>query len=202
VNVQQKEGNSVAESYQHEFLGHHTCSDANGLEYIEQHAPFWADYEPEKGKLQFLGSGYYFWDDNEAMAHHWGIVHYGGDYAIVEGDLKVPPELFLDLVGDRKAMKYIQELSKRFEEEGTKRGGWSIGMLVEFLKTLDEKEDYKGIFPFKIIRAIDASIVNQEKQFAMKFVLTGRSYTFLNPRIIICLNEKKSTILHSKRLIK
>ncbi|MDD2582996.1 MAG: hypothetical protein PHR66_13485, partial [Desulfuromonadaceae bacterium] len=57
-------------------IGHHTCSKKNGKAFILENAPFLSEYNETGKVLKFLGTGYYFWDDNIEMAHNWGRSHF------------------------------------------------------------------------------------------------------------------------------
>ena len=193
--LKEREENWVAESYPREFLGHHTCSNKNGREYVRTFAPFWAEFDQEKEKYQFLGAGYYFWDDNEAMAHNWGAEHYRGKYCVLVVKLSIPNNLLLDLAGDRQDMRYIHEVVEMFKEKIPQKEGPALGSVIEFLKKISERGNYEGIFPFESIRAVDSTPRGLQFQGKMNFTETNERYTLLNPRIIICVNDKKNPIL-------
>jgi hypothetical protein len=191
----------VEATFEHEFVGHHTCSNKNGKAFVEKNAPFRAVHDQEGGSHQFLGSGYYFWDDNEDVAHHWGNMHYRGAYFVLAARISTPNILLLDLVGNRQDMKYLRDVVEMFRDEIFPNKEPAIGSVLEFLQKINGQEGYAGIFPFKVIRAVDSSSNNPKFQSPMKFVGTKSNFTMLNPRIIICLIEKKSGFLHSKQLI-
>lgn len=169
-------------------IGHHTLENQANYKDLEQAGPILAEYEPKENKLPFLGSGYYFWDDNFEMAMYWGRVKYKGNHYIFEGNLNLDDETFLDLVGSRSNMNLFRELLARFKKFNNGRE-WPIGKFIEFLKSLEAKEEYKGIFPFQSFRAIDTSAKIIAKY---RFSEDRNNFTDLNPRIVICLVEKNN----------
>ena len=63
---------------------HHTCSQDNGEAFVRKNAPFLAKDNPQNRKYQFLGTGYYLWEDDIEQAKRWGEVHYKNSYFVVE----------------------------------------------------------------------------------------------------------------------
>lgn len=179
-------------------IGHHTCSNKNGRAYIEKNAPFLSEYNPTENKLQFLGTGYYFWDYNLELAHYWGKSHYRNNYFIIESSLNMPEGLFLDLVGNRKHLIYFYDLTCRIESEVPDRTKWTIGAFIEHMKRLDKK--IPGIFPFKVIRAIDHS-AKPKKESTFNFVEGKANFININPRLVICLTEKNELFLRTKAIV-
>ena len=183
-----------------ETVGHHSCYRDGGYEFVLENAPFIAKHNPETGKKQFLGTGYYFWDDNKEMALYWGRKHYAGNFYIVECELCFDDDCLLDLIGVRKHQKYLmqvrEKLAKLFPYTGDK---WCLGNFIEFLKYINETDKrYEGIFDFKAVRAVD---VKQEAMPKIYFVEGKKSHTNLNPRYVICLYEINSLILQSKKIL-
>lgn len=176
--------------------GHHACNSEGGNKFLLENGPFRAVYTPHSSSRPFLGSGYYFWDDNIEMALYWGAVHYGGDFSILEAELNCPEEEMLDLVGSRGDIKYFREIIKVFKAAGFPRDDWEIGKFIEFLKEIDSKGEGKGVFPYKIVRAVDNSR-KESGRYRFPFVSTKRNFTFLDPRIIICLFEKSDRYIQS-----
>lgn len=177
-------------------LGHHTCSATNGKEYIKKHAPFLA--ENQRGsKVQFLGSGYYFWDDNIGMAHRWGELHFKGNYCVLEFELNMPENLFLDLVGNRQHMRTFIKMAESIQTMYKSSAKMNIGEIIELLKKIST--DKPEIFPYKIIRAID--LMPKDEQSKWYFAPSKQNYTLLNPRIIICLLEKNSLLLQLREIV-
>ncbi|WP_027470591.1 hypothetical protein [Saccharicrinis fermentans] len=135
-------------------IAHHTCKKEGGIDYVTTNVPFFAEHNMDEEKYQFLGSGYYFWDDNIELAKSWGKYHYNNDYHVFQFDFEINSDICLDLVGNRSHQKYFMDLFKIYEEQtGDKREDWSICQCIEFIKILKKKSE--KIFPFKMIRAID-----------------------------------------------
>jgi hypothetical protein len=172
--------------------GHHVCNNQGLIEEIEKQGPFLSVHlEDEEKQHKFLGTGYYFWDNNIGMAHAYGQKIYRRRYYIFESDLVFEDELFLDLVGNRNDMLWFQTLMKRFERfKHTEK--WTIGNFIEFLKS-------KNLLPFNAIRAIDNSVNSKE---ILQFVATRPNYTNLNPVFIICLLDKNSSVIKSFKHLK
>ncbi|MGC1391137.1 MAG: hypothetical protein WA816_08870 [Bacteroidales bacterium] len=45
-----------------ETIGHHTCDNVGGYDYVFETAPFISEFNEKEKKKPFLGTGYYFWD--------------------------------------------------------------------------------------------------------------------------------------------
>jgi hypothetical protein len=182
-------------------VGHHTCKRDGGSEFVLANAPFIAEYKEAEGKLPFLGEGYYFWDDNLDLAHHWGRVHYRSRYLILEADLQFDEGELLDLVGSRRDMRYFQELRNELLARGFIQGDWEISKMVALLRKLQQGSPSQGhLFPFLAIRAVDHSMAGHN-QIPAKFVSQRDNFVLVNPRIIVCMFEKKERNLCLKRIV-
>lgn len=169
---------------------HQTLEDRNNPDEIEDSGPF----KMEIGN-PFLGNGYYFWDDHIDLAHWWGRNHIKRDYVICEAQLEVDNTIFYDLVGSRQDMMHFKELIRTLKLEKL-----AIGQIIELLKEVNSRPDKKGIFPYKVIRAIDISHSSYEQEH-YKFVKDRKGETNLAPRIIICLIEKRTVPLSSYKIV-
>ncbi|MVM34386.1 hypothetical protein GO755_30420 [Spirosoma sp. HMF4905] len=172
------------------IIGYHTCKKEGKIEEIEASGPFWSTHEPDDpAKHKFLGSGYYFWDNNKGMAHSYGKATYRRKYYIFEAELKLTEENFFDLVGNRIHMLAFMELVEKFKANYEASERWPVGAFIEFLKS-------KGIFPYKAIRALDSSIgIREITKF--DFASQHDAFTNLSPIYIVCLLELDNTILTS-----
>jgi hypothetical protein len=161
--------------------GYHTCQARGKPEEIT--GPFLATYDEQIKKYQYLGTGYYFWEDDIELARSWGKQHYKGRYYIFEAQLFIADNTLLDLLGDSSARKYILTLMKTFSNQSKIAGRWTMGALIEFMR----KEAPKGseMFPYKAIRAADNSYNRREDTHP--FAPDQKSFINLNPKIIICL---------------
>lgn len=169
------------------IIAHHTCLKQGTISDIERHGPFLSTHlEEDTQKHKFLGTGYYFWDNNIGMAHAHGQRNCKRKYYIFQAELDLEEDVFLDLVGNRIDMLWLQEVIARFKRyEGAEN--WKIGSFIEFLKQ-------KGLFSYKAIRAIDNSIDPKEM---IKFVENRDNFTNLNPVFIVCLLELSDKIIQS-----
>lgn len=179
-----------------ETIGHHTCSQDNGEGYVLQNAPFRSQQNEQINKLPFLGSGYYFWEDNFPMAEFWGNVHYNGNYYILEIVLRIEPEKYFDLVGDRAQQKHFEELIKMLQTKLPPQK-WKMGYFIELLKKLNAAEP--GIFPFEAIRAVDNTSGHKDQK--LYFSSLEQKFVILNPKYIICFLIKNEVIFKTKKIV-
>ncbi len=184
------------------IIGHHTCKNTgDGHLIIKNSAPIAkAIYDRYSSKNPFLGSGYYFWDNNLLMARLWGKKHYNNKYYIFQADINKADDILLDIVGNREHIQWFVKLMAIFADynEGDKH--WEIGKFIEFLKSFArDNDDYKDIFPFKGIKAVDNSATIPD----VEYYFDGQSKSFinLNPRIIICVVEASPITLTNFKLI-
>lgn len=183
-------------------IGHHTCRKDGGEDYVLTESPFLAKHDPNKKKIQFVGSGYYFWDNNIDLAKIWGKSHYDNSYYVVEIDFELTEDNCYDLVGNRKHQIHLMNFIKQFEDEtGNNKEHWTLNQCVQLLRELNKHNN--DIFPFKFIRAID--LLNHERyakaQHLINFTNEKDNYTVINPKMIICAFEKEDLILHSKKIV-
>lgn len=183
--------------------GHHTCLLEGHIDTILMNAPFLAEDKPRIGRKQFLGTGYYFWDNNLPMANAWGKFHYRGKYAIVEIDFDIKSDTCYDLVGNRSHQIDITiRLNKLLETSGNdKPRKWTLRQYFLFILKLADS-DCK-IFPYKMVRAIDLlnHIKYKTEQDYINFTENKKNYTLLNPKIVICVFDKNTLNLQSKKLV-
>lgn len=179
-------------------IGHHTCKRDGGKAYVELNSPFFSS-KSSRGKTPFLGSGYYFWDNNLGQAKAWGKINYSNKYFIVQSELEFTSNQMLDLVGNRSHMIYFLDLYRKFSSYYDDGNKWVIGEFIELLKKLNSKPEYKGIFDFEASRAIDLHQQHNSKNIT--FSEEMKNYTNLNPCLVICLYNKKNIILRSEILI-
>ncbi len=165
-------------------IGHHTCSKDGGEQYVRDNAPFKSIRK--EGYVPFLGEGYYYWDNNIGASQKWGKTHYKDSYFIIKSDLELPGEIFFDLVGNRDHMIKIQEHGNSFKKKNPQRKDWTVGVIIQSLKKLNRLEEYKGIFPYQAIRAIDTS-KTPPSHATVKFVEGKEEYTNLAPILDIPL---------------
>lgn len=171
---------------------HHTVRDLDNADYIEDNAPF----ATTDVNTSYLGSGYYFWDNHIELAHDWGFIHCDNEYVICEGELTVSDILFLDLVGNRNDQILLSNLIDNIPGLSE----LSMGEIIEFLKNLEARPNNKGVFPFKVIRAIDIS-KTRYNVISINFAKYKKGFTTLNPKMIICLTEKNQLLLKSLKII-
>ncbi len=175
------------------IIGHHTCSSNGIIQEIEQKGAFLSTHlEENLNQHKFLGSGYYFWDNNLNMAHYYGQENYKRKYYIFEAELNLIDDYFLDLAGNRIDMIYFQEIMSKLQEIDESTKDWTLVQFIEFLKSKNE-------FPYRAIRAVN-TVTNPKK--VMKFVQGRDDFINLNPIFIVCLLDKKNDIVTSFKHIK
>lgn len=174
------------------IIGHHTCRQVGSIQDIENEGPFLSTHiEEEHSQHKFLGTGYYFWDNNINMAHSHGQKNCKRKYYIFEANLDLKDKEFLDLAGNRIDMLFFQDIMKKLNVQ-TETQNWTIAHFIELLKKLK-------IFNYRAIRAIDNSIDPKE---ATKFVVDRANFTNLNPIFIVCLLDKEADLIQSFNHIK
>lgn len=182
-------------------IGHHTCRKESGETFVLQESPFFAEHNPEQEKFQFLGSGYYFWDNNIELAKVWGRGHCNNDYYIVEVDFDLTSDNCFDLVGNRYHQIHLINYLHVFKEiTGEDKKDWTINQCIQFLRELNEEDE--EVFPYKFVRAIDLLKHTKFKaQHLMKFLDKKKNYTIINPKIVICVFDKEEINLQSKKIV-
>lgn len=170
-------------------------------EYTEKDAPFCA-FNPTcknekldsgaEPKFQFLGEGFYFWDDNIGRAHNWGKTHYRGKYLILECPLALRGNHFLDLVGSRSDLRVFLDVYMKMR---ALKPGLKIGTFLYGMQTM--AKHIPNVWPYKVIRALNVKN-NAEK---VLFNSITNSHMLLNPEIIICFYDKNELNLQNCRLL-
>lgn len=159
-------------------------------------------------KIPFLGSGFYFWDDDKAQAEWWGRCHYHKNYRILACDFELSGNTFLDVVGSvsdaaefrnwlRFTREYLKDNPYMFKKFGLKYvEKISVAMVMQALQRIKQKDHQ--IFPYDIIRISD--IKNQNVKYEQ--LHEGMNDEVLVKCVnIICFYNKKDVPLQSKRLI-
>jgi hypothetical protein len=181
-------------------IGHHACKLDGGANFVLTNAPF-RSVKNNDGNFPFLGEGYYFWDNNVERAHIWGKQHYHKKYYILQCEIELKGDSFLDLVGNRSDMIQFLYLYHTLSARFNKGQEWYIGNFIEFLKKLHVRKEYRGVFPWKMIRVVDHIKTGHPKQNVIRFVCKKGNFTDLSPVIVICIYEINDAIIRSKVLI-
>lgn len=143
-------------------------------------------------KYQFLGEGYYFWDDNIERAHKWGKTRCEDKYLVLELPLVLQGNRFLDLVGSRQDLRILVEALNAIRD---RIPDLKLGAFFHMMQTMEKIEP--GSWPFSIIRALNVKSNTQK----IDFNHVPDSKMLLNPEIIICFYDKKELNLQSRRYI-
>lgn len=176
--------------------GHHTCEKCVNDAVVISRAPFKSVCDKKNRKEPFLGEGYYFWDDNISVAHWWGQTHYDGKYAIVEYDLTLKGDNFLDLIGSRQDNGILLTLKKSLEDRGWEN--LTVSKCIAALQILEKQKP--GIFPYTIIRAMDVPHYQERMNFVDDQRRSGSM--ICDPRIIICYFDRNEVPLHTAKVVK
>lgn len=169
--------------------------------FIEKDAPFRAknptaaeekeaEIKGEEPRYQFLGEGYYFWDNNIGRAHKWGKKHCGNKYIILEADMILSGDAFLDLVGSREDLGIFLDV---YEYMKKRDADLKIGAFFKGMQAIAKYQP--GVWPFTIIRALN---VKRNGNFAAYNHLPNADM-LLDPEIIICFYDKKELNLQNTR---
>lgn len=171
--------------------------------YSEKDAPYLAknptapevtesEQNRKEPRYQFLGEGFYFWDNNIGRAHSWGKTHCDDKYLILEADLVLAGDQFLDLVGSREDLMIFLEA---YEKMRKIEPGLKIGAFFKGMQTIAKYRP--AAWPFTIIRALN---VKRNGNFAAYNHLQNADM-LLDPEIIICFYGKKELNLQNTRYI-
>ncbi len=172
------------------IIGYHTCSKKGDITEIEEKGAFYSEHiEEEPNNHKFLGSGYYFWDNNIGMAHSHGQNAYKRKYHIFKAELNLGEDAFLDLAGNRIDMLNFQEIINKLREANKEVENWTLAHFITFLQS-------KAKFPYRSIRAIDAGSHLKDAD-KLKFVDDRNNFTNLNPVFIVCLLDKEKDLVIS-----
>ena len=175
------------------FYVQHTCSNKGGNKQVLKDFPYLSIYNPQENKTPFLGEGYYFWDYNLEYAKVWGKNHYSNEYFICQSEISIDSEkdgYFLDLAGNREHLVGFVGLLWEFNlihKDGTE--GIDLCYIIDYLRTQCPSE----VFPFEVIRAVD---YENNEQVGIKIVFNQgkKSFTILNPRVIISFKNKENIV--------
>lgn len=178
---------------------HHTCKQDGGEDFVLENAPFLAKDDPAKKKYQFLGEGYYFWEDDVEQAHKWGKTHYKNCYFIVEFDCEIDEVYLLDLTS-REGQKMISFYQKEIKERLSKipnnkksYQNWTLSQLIKFL--FSSKNGIK--FEYKYIKTKD----NTASVDKIKFVNSKENHTHLRDFFIYFFKDKKDIYCFKKNIL-
>lgn len=183
--------------------GHHTCLFNGDQESVKKNSPFLAEHKPNEGKVQFLGTGYYFWDNNLELAKIWGKSHYSGRFAIIEVDFDLNSDTNYDLVGNRShqidLMERLKILINNSDNDKTKK--WTLSQFLTFMQNIAVINS--DVFPYKMVRAVD--LLNHKRNFKVqeliRFTEDKDNYTIINPKIVICVFDKNALNLETKKIV-
>lgn len=117
-----------------------TLNDENPDD-VENNGPF-----PCNRTNAWLHDGYYFWDQDIAVAHWWGTKGYEGEYIICESHFEYNIELCWDLHNEHSAREEFRLISKEISDRGINgKREIKVRDIIEYLQT-------KGVFKYEAVR--------------------------------------------------
>lgn len=146
----------------------------------------------EEPKFQFLGEGYYFWDDNIERAHKWGKQHCEGSYRILEAQLELQGDNFLDLVGSREDLRIFLNA---FSVMKKKYPNLKIGAFFHGMQAIMKHQT--DVWPFTIIRALNV----KKNGYKIRYNHLSNAEMLLDPEIIICFYRENELNLQNSRYL-
>jgi len=180
-------------------LLHHTCKQDGGEDYVLKNAPFEAKEVQQINKEQFLGSGYYLWEDDIEQAHHWGKKHYNNQYYIVAFECEIDEDFLLDL-NSREGQKEFFELYSLYEKRAKqiKRNVNKIHLNTFFNFWFKDK---LGIFTYKAIKVKDG-IASLRREQKFLFTFHKPNYTYLGGVYFYFFKRKQDMNVINKEIVK
>ena len=183
-------------------LLHHTCKQDGGEDYVRENAPFFAEDFSQGGKCQFLGSGYYLWEDDIEQAHHWGKVHYNNQYYIVAFECEIDEDFLLDL-NSREGQKEFFELCNLYKQKA-KQINRSINIKKIYLNVFFNslfKGKFGINFVYKAIKVKDEfASSKREKEFL--FTSNKSNCTYLGGVYFYLFKRKEDMIVINRKIVK
>jgi len=124
---------------------------------------------------------------------------------ICESVIDCHDDFYLDLVGNKDDLRRMRELKLKFDQEmkrTLKVDEVTLENLIVYCRRANQHTDI-GSFPYKVIRSVDVSPVMREKTRTsiIKYTAKTSNFTDLDPRIIICLTEKRDMLPEGIKII-
>jgi hypothetical protein len=181
-------------------LLHHTCKQDGGEDYVRENAPFFAEDFSQGGKCQFLGSGYYLWEDDIEQAHHWGKVHYNNQYYIVAFECGIDEDFLLDL-NSREGQKEFFELYKLYEKKAKQINRNVKKIPLNTFFNFWFKGKFGIIFEYKAIKVKDVFASSKREK---KFLFTSNkpNCTYLGGVYFYFFKIKENMNVIKKEIVK
>jgi len=180
--------------------GYHACLTLGGASKVVEEGPFRSEVDT------FLGKGYYLWEGYKEHGIWWGDFrirkkHWQNYYVlecVVEFDDNSESGVFLDLHGRYSDRKLMEDLIKEASDLGYYNDELTLGNYIDWLRELNAEKP--GIFPFRVIRAIDATNPDGSEN-AVLFKPGSSKRLDLRPRVMICFHQKMDVHLHSVKVV-
>jgi len=160
------------------ITAYHSSLQDGGWSFVWNETPFFSKAEGAQTD-KWLTDGYYFWTDSDHFAHDWGQKALKGNYAVVECQILLCSDEFLDLVGNVEDQIYFRELVTRMQQK--RKGQAHETTIPQAIKWAREN----GFFPFKAVKAFD-----QPKDHLTVPFGKGRECIVLPTRQQLCVYEE------------
>lgn len=181
-------------------LLHHTCKQDGGEEYVLKNAPFEAKESQRINKEQFLGSGYYLWEDDIKQAKYWGKKHYNNQYYIVAFECEIDEDFLLDL-NSREGHKEFFELYSLYEKRAKQINREIKDFCLKAFFNILFKGKSGIKFAYKTIKVKDEIASSKREQ---KFLFTSHkpNYTYLGGVYFYFFKRKEDMNVINKEIVK
>ncbi|WP_315101003.1 hypothetical protein [Capnocytophaga sputigena] len=181
-------------------LLHHTCKQDGGKDQVLKEAPFFAKENQQLNKEQFLGSGYYLWEDDIEQAKYWGKERYNNQYYIVAFQCEIDEDFLLDL-NSREGQKEFFELYSLYEKRAKQinQNVNKIPLNTFFNFWFKGKSGIK--FAYKTIKVKD-EIASLKREQRFDFTFHKPNYTYLGGVYFYFFKRKEDMNVINKEIVK
>ena len=181
-------------------LLHHTCKQDGGKDYVLKNAPFEAKEIQQINKEQFLGSGYYLWEDDIKQAKYWGKERYNNLYYIVAFECEIDEDFLLDL-NSREGQKEFFELYKLYEKRAKQINRNVNEIYLNTFFNFWFKGNSGMKLAYKTIKVKDEIASSKREQ---KFLFTSHkpNYTYLGGVYFYFFKRKEDMNVINKEIVK
>lgn len=183
---------------------HHTCSQDHGEPYVLANAPFLAkdDPSPQNRKYQFLGTGYYLWENDIEQAKYWGKKHYKNSFFVVEFECNVDERYILNLNEREGQLKYEEILN--ILENKIKKNKKTIdikSMAISRVLQLLYSPTNNISFDYKAIKVRDA-YSSERRQREVRFTSEKPNSTYFDFVCFYYFRDKRDMNVISNKIVK
>ncbi len=169
-------------------IGYQTLEDrfeqGQHLEDLEINGPYQA-----RRRNAWLGTGYYFWDDDILLAKNWGPRARYGSYVICAAQLDIDESCF-DLLGSGSHRRQLEEVFHDMcDDDEINNERITVAYIIEHLREMDA-------FPYDAIRAYGEnsfiSVSDEDYEDFVQLAIGKMARVNLHPEVQICLVNQDS----------